>query len=170
MERLNLADKHFNGRVNTIFADADTIEHHVREADLLVGAVQVPGRRAPVLVPEELVAAMEPGSVIVDVSIDQGGCVATARPTTHGNPTYVRSGVVHYCVPNMPGAVARTSTMALANVTIGYIERLANLGLARAVRTDPSLAVGVNTHRGAMVHPTVADALGLESAFLDALL
>lgn len=170
LERLNLADKHFGGRVNTIFADTDALERHVVEADLLVGAVQVPGRRAPVLVDGALVARMDPGSVIVDVSIDQGGCVETMRPTTHGNPTYVRSGVVHYGVPNMPGAVARTSTMALANVTIGYVERLANLGLARACQVDPSLAVGVNTHRGALVHPTVADALGLPPAFLDALL
>jgi alanine dehydrogenase len=167
LERLTRVDEVFGGRVNTIFADASTIEQHVRTADLLVGAVQDRGRRTPVVVPAALVARMEPGSVIVDVSVDQGGCVETIRPTTHGNPTYVHSGVVHYGVPNMPGAVARTSTLALTNATIGYVSRLASQGLAAAVRSDPALAAGLNTHAGSMVHRTVAEALGLRAEPMD---
>lgn len=167
LDRLARVDEIFGGRVNTIFADTSTVEQHVLAADVVVGAVRDPGRRTPVTISESLVGRMEPGSVIVDVSVDQGGCVETIRPTTHGNPTYVRSGVVHYGVPNMPGAVARTSTLALTNVTIGYVVRLAQLGLAAAVRSDRSLAAGLNTHAGAMVHRTVAEALGLRAEPMD---
>lgn len=167
LDRLARIDEIFGGRVNTIYADSSTVDQYVRSADLLIGAVQDPGRRTPVVVPADLVARMEPGSVIVDVSVDQGGCVETIRPTTHGNPTYVHEGVVHYGVPNMPGAVARTSTLALTNVTIGYVVRLANLGLAAAVRSDASLAAGLNTHAGSMVHRTVAEALGLRAEPMD---
>ncbi|HOU53444.1 MAG TPA: alanine dehydrogenase [Myxococcota bacterium] len=162
LDRLRQADEVFLGRVNTLFADADAIERQVIASDLVIGAVQEPGRRAPVLVPESLVARMVPGAVIVDVAIDQGGCVETMRPTTHGHPTFVVHDVVHYGVPNMPGAVPRTSTLALTQVTVGYLERIARLGLEEAVRTDTSLAAGINTHRGRMVHPVVADALGIQ--------
>jgi len=167
LDRLARVDEVFQGRVNTLFADATNIEHHVLAADLLVGAVASPGRRTPIVVPADLVARMEPGSAIVDVSVDQGGCIETIRPTTHGNPTYLHAGVVHYGVPNMPGAVARTSTLALTNVTIGYVVALANRGLASAVRSDPSLAAGLNTHAGMMVHRTVAEALGLRAEPID---
>jgi len=163
LDRLRQADQVFLGRVNTLFADGDSIERLVLSADLLVGAVQEPGRRTPLLVREDLVRRMVPGAVIVDVSIDQGGCVETMRPTTLGHPTFERHEVVHYGVPNMPGAVPRTSTLALTQATVGYLERIAQQGLAQALRSDPSLAAGVNTARGEMVHPVVAEALGLSA-------
>jgi len=164
LDRLREADQAFLGRVNTLFADADAIERQVMASDLVIGAVREPGRRTPVLVPEALVARMVPGAVIVDVSIDQGGCVETMRPTTHGHPTFLAHDVVHYGVPNMPGAVPRTSTLALTQATVGYLERIARLGLEEAVRSDPSLQAGLNTYRGEMVHPVVADALGIRAA------
>jgi alanine dehydrogenase len=142
-------------------SDQLTLEQRVRETDVLIGSVLVPGARAPKLVNEEMVASMRPGSVIVDIAIDQGGCVETSRMTTHSDPTYVEHGVVHYCVGNMPGAVPNTSTYALTNVTLPYAIDIATKGLEAAVRDDPALALGVNAFAGAVTNAGVAEAHGL---------
>jgi len=163
-------DDIYEGRIHTLYSDPHTIEEATRTADLLVGAVLVTGARAPRLVTEKMVATMEPGSVIVDVAVDQGGCVETCKPTTHDNPTYTVHDVVHYAVANMPGAVARTSTFALANATIGYARHLADHGLVKAAAADPALAKGINTFRGHVPHKAVADALGVTWAPLEKLL
>lgn len=147
-----------HGRVLCVMSNPYTIEQAVAYADLLIGAVLIPGARAPRLVPEDLVRAMKPGSVIVDVSIDQGGCVETMRPTTHSDPIFVRHGVIHYGVTNMPGALPRTSTFALTNATIPYALAIADKGWQRAVRDDPALALGVNVAEGAVTHRAVAEA------------
>jgi len=163
-------DDIYEGRIHTLYSDPHTIEETVRTADLVIGAVLVTGARAPRLVTEKMVATMEPGSVIVDVAVDQGGCVETCRPTTHDNPTYTVHGVVHYAVANMPGAVPRTSTYALANATIGYAKQLADHGLVKAARDDRNLAMGINTFRGHVPHKAVAEALGVEHVPLEKLL
>jgi alanine dehydrogenase len=169
LPKLALVEDVFGGRVQTLFSDAHAIADQVRKADLVVGAVLVPGARAPHLVSEEMVASMSEGSVIVDVAVDQGGCIATARPTTHDDPTYVVHGVVHYCVANMPGAVARTSTFALTNATIRYALELADRGVAAAV-DDRALARGVNTLGGNVTHDAVAKSLGVPWVPLEAAL
>lgn len=158
--RLTYLDEVFLGKVQTLYSDAENIAHVVERADLVIGAVLVAGARAPTLVPRSLVARMEPGSVIVDVAVDQGGCIETCRPTTHEDPTYVDEGVVHYCVTNMPGAVARTSTYALNNVTRPYALAIAEKGVRRACAEDPALALGLNTLNGQVTHPAVAESLG----------
>jgi alanine dehydrogenase len=137
------------------------IEAEVADADLVIGAVLVPGAAAPKLVTRELVRAMRPGSVIVDIAIDQGGCFETSRPTTHANPTYVEEGVVHYCVTNMPGAVPRTSTFALTNATLPYVRAIADLGWEKALARDPGFAKGLNIHAGKLTFEAVARDLGL---------
>jgi alanine dehydrogenase len=147
-----------------------TIEEEVLGADLLIGAVLVPGARTPTLVSEDLVRAMQPGSVIVDVSIDQGGCIATSRMTTHSEPTFTKHGVVHYCVGNMPGAVPITSTWALANVTLPYVMKLADLGLQAAARADSDLARGINVMEGKVTNREVAEATGNQYFPLNSLL
>jgi alanine dehydrogenase len=158
----------FGSSIETLYSNAHNIAEAVRRADLVVGAVLVPGAVAPILVTEELVRTMEPGSVIVDVAVDQGGCIETCRPTTHDNPTYELHGVVHYCVPNMPGAVAQTSTWALTNVTADYAVKIATLGLEAAARQDAALALGVNTYEGNVTCAPVAAAHGLPyRRFLD---
>jgi alanine dehydrogenase len=154
-------DDIYAGRIETLYSDPHTIEESVAKADLVIGAVLVAGARAPRLVTEAMVAQMEPGSVIVDVSVDQGGCVETSRPTTHENPTYRVHNVIHYCVSNMPGAVPRTSTFALTNATIPYVKRLADQGLEAAAQ-DPAIVKGINTYRGTVPHPAVAEALGVK--------
>ncbi len=164
LERLTWLDDIFQGRVMTLHSNPETIDHAVQQADLLIGAVLVTGARAPRLVTEELVHRMKPGAVIVDVSVDQGGCIETCRPTTHADPTYFVGDVLHYCVANMPGAVARTSTYALTNATTGYAVMLATRGIEGAVQADPGLRLGVNTHAGVCTHAAVADALGLPFA------
>jgi alanine dehydrogenase len=151
----------FGSSIETLYSNPLNIEETVRRADLVVGAVLIPGAVAPKLVDEELVARMERGSVVVDVAVDQGGCIETCRPTTHDHPTYEVGGVVHYCVPNMPGAVAQTSTWALTNVTIEYAQRIAAHGLRRAALEDPALALGVNTYAGEITCQPVAEAHGL---------
>lgn len=161
LNRLTYLDDIFHGRVNLLFSDSDNIARCVRSSDLVIGAVLVPGARAPRLVDAKLVSEMEPGSVVVDVAVDQGGCIETCVPTTHEKPTFVQHGVVHYCVTNIPGAVAQTSTYALTNTTIGYARMLADRGVAEAVRTDAALAHGVNTYGGGCTHKAVADALEL---------
>jgi alanine dehydrogenase len=162
VERLYALDQQFGAAVNTIFSTRQAIEDYVLDADLVVGAVLVPGAAAPKIVSEEHVRAMKRGSVIVDISIDQGGCSETSRPTTHASPTYVVHEVVHYCVTNMPGAVARTSTFALNNATLPFILALAGRGVEGALRADPHLLSGLNVCKGEITHPAVAAALGLD--------
>ena len=162
LERLRQLDTMLHGRVNTLASNAENVAAAVQRADLVVGAVLLPGAKAPKIVSEEMVAAMKPGSVMVDVAIDQGGCIATARPTTHSDPTYLTDGVVHYCVTNMPGAVPRTSTIGLSNATLPYGLVLADYGLYGAVSRDPELARGVNVINGTVTHPGVAEALGMD--------
>lgn len=164
VDRLRYVDQVQRGRIQTVTSSALAIEQLVVEADLVIGAVLVPGARAPHLVTEELVRAMRAGSVVVDISIDQGGCVETARMTTHSKPTYVEHDVVHYCVGNMPGAVPRTSTYALTNVTLPYAIAVASEGLEEAVRRDAALAHGVNVYAGALTNESVAQAHGLPAA------
>lgn len=160
--RLMYLDEYFRGRVRTIMSNALNIEQEVKKADLLIGAVLIPGARAPRLVTEDMVRQMAPGSVIVDVAIDQGGCIATSdRVTTHSHPTYLRHGVVHYAVANMPGAVARTSTYALTNATIPYALKIADKGWKKAVLEDSSLARGLNVVNGKITYQSVADAHNL---------
>jgi len=161
LDRLTWLDDVFQGRVMTLHSNPETIEHAVQQADLLIGAVLVAGARAPRLVTRELVGLMKPGAVIVDVSVDQGGCIETCKPTTHENPTYFVGEVLHYCVANMPGAVSRTSTFALTNATTSYAIALASMGIEKAVASDPGLRHGVNTHKGACTQAAVADALGM---------
>jgi alanine dehydrogenase len=169
LPRLAQIEDVFAGRVQTLYSDAHALAAEVRRADLVVGAVLVPGARAPKLVTEEMIASMTEGSVVVDVAVDQGGCIATAHATTHDDPTYVVHGVVHYCVANMPGAVARTSTFALTSATIGYAVELADRGVAAAVDDRP-LARGVNTLGGHVTHDAVAKSLGVPWVPLEAAL
>ncbi len=170
LPRLKELDLQFGPRATTLFATAAEIEHAVVVADLVIGAVLVPGAAAPKLVTREMVRAMRPGSVLVDIAIDQGGCFETSRPTTHSNPTYVEEGVVHYCVTNMPGAVARTSTFALTNATMPFVIALAEKGWRRAVSEDPHLRNGLNIHSGQVTHAAVARDLGFEHVAAEALL
>ena len=150
----------FGPAVRTLYSSPRTLQKLVPAADLVIGAVLLPGARTPRLITTRMVSQMQPGSVIVDVAIDQGGCAETSRPTTHADPTYVVSGVVHYCVTNMPGAVPRTSTQALNNVTLPYVLKLADLGPVEAIRSDPGLQNGMSVRRGHITEPAVADALG----------
>lgn len=159
LPRLYALDLQFGAELNTIYSTVDSIEEYVLGADLVIGAVLVPGAAAPKLVSEEIVRNMKRGAVVVDVAIDQGGCFATSRPTTHAAPTYICHGVVHYCVTNMPGAVARTSTFALNNATLPFVVALANKGAKRALLDDPHLRNGLNLHRGQVTHEAVATAL-----------
>jgi alanine dehydrogenase len=161
-DRLRELDDIFRGQVRTLMSNSYNIGQAVQQADLLIGAVLVPGRRAPRLVTEEMVKTMSTGSVIVDVAIDQGGSIETIdRVTTHSNPTIVKHGVVHYAVANIPGAVPRTSTLALTNVTIPYAVQIANKGVERAVKENRALALGVNTMKGHVTHQAVAESLDL---------
>jgi alanine dehydrogenase len=164
-ERLRYLDDVFMGRVKTLMSNSHNIAQAVRHADLLVGGVLIPGTKAPHLVSEEMVKTMQPGSVIVDVAIDQGGCIETIdRVTYHNDPIYEKHGVVHYSVGNMPGAVPRTSTLALTNVTLPYAIQLANRGWQEACREDRALALGLNTHAGSVTCEGVASSLGYNYA------
>jgi len=156
VERLSYLETLFGSRVELLYSNSAQIEAVVPEADLLIGAVLVPGRKAPVLVHRNIVKRMRPGSVIIDVAVDQGGCVETLQPTSHTHPTYVEEGVVHYGVPNMPGAVPWTATQALNNSTLPYVLQLANLGL-KALEINPALASGVNVQNHRLVHPAVQE-------------
>jgi alanine dehydrogenase len=151
----------FGGAIETLYSNPTNIEEAVSRADLVVGAVLVTGAAAPKLVTEKVVGRMEKGSVIVDVAVDQGGCIETCRPTDHDHPTYEVQGVVHYCVPNMPGAVPQTSTWALTNVTIPYAVKIADRGPAAAALADHALRLGLNTYRGHVTYEPVAHAHGL---------
>ncbi|MFQ6671810.1 MAG: alanine dehydrogenase [Candidatus Tectimicrobiota bacterium] len=159
LDRLRYLEDLFHGHVHTLTPTRHNVAKAVAEADLLVGAVLVPGARAPVLVTREMLRTMRPGSVVVDVAIDQGGCVETSRPTSHSEPTYVEEGVIHYCVPNIPGAVSRTSTFALTNATLPYVVALAMKGIEQALEEDPALARGLNLHGGQVTCQAVADSL-----------
>ncbi len=160
--RLEYLDDIFQGRISTLFSNIKNIEECVLSADLLIGAVLVTGAKAPNLVNRQMVSRMQPGSVIVDVAVDQGGCIETCRPTSHANPTYEVDGVIHYCVPNMPGVVSRTSTYALTNVTLKFASMLAKMGLEEAVAADRALAKGLNVYGGYVCYEPVARDLGLE--------
>ena len=161
LRRLTYLYDIFHGELNTLYASSAAIERSVVTCDLLIGAVYISGRRAPVLVPEEMVARMEPGSVIVDVAVDQGGCVETIHPTTHADPVYTVHDVIHYGVANMPGAVPRTATLALTNTTVPFVERIAGNGIEAAVRAEVALALGANVWQGKIVHRGVAESLSL---------
>lgn len=161
VDRLRQLDHVLHGRIHTLASNAQNIAAAVRDADLVIGAVLIAGAKAPKLVSAGMIASMRPRSVVVDVAIDQGGCIETAHPTSHSDPTFVVSGVVHYCVTNMPGAVPRTSTLALANATLPYALDLADHGLVAAATRDPALAKGVNVFDGRITYQAVADALGL---------
>ena len=156
LNRLRELDDIFNGRVFTLASNSYNIARAAAEADLLVGGVLIPGAAAPKLVTKEMVSNMKRGAVIVDVAIDQGGCIETAKPTTHSDPSYLVDGVVHYCVTNMPAAVPNTSTLALTNATFPYVLKLANKGFATAIKEDAGLAEGVNTYRGTLTYEAVA--------------
>jgi len=160
LPRLGELDAVYGPRLKTAFATRELTERLVHDADLVIGAVLIIGAAAPRLVRKSDVVAMRPGSVLVDVAIDQGGCFETSRATTHTAPTYVEGGVVHYCVANMPGGVARTSTQALTHATLPYVAKIAGLGWREAITIDPGLAAGVNVHEGRITHPAVAQALG----------
>jgi alanine dehydrogenase len=162
VDKLRYVDQIHKGRIVTLMSNRQTIEDLVLQADLVIGSVLIPGAKAPRLVTEEHVHRMKRGAVLVDISIDQGGCFATSRMTTHSEPTYVVDGVVHYCVGNMPGAVPHTSTYALTNVTLPYAVAIASAGLDGAVRADPPLGKGVNVYHGELAHQQVAEAHGLE--------
>ncbi|WP_433392906.1 alanine dehydrogenase [Micromonospora sp. KLBMP9576] len=168
--RLRQADAIYRGHLQTVASNAYEIERAVLDADLVIGAVLVPGAKAPTLISNELVSRMKPGSVLVDISIDQGGCFEDSRPTTHAEPTYQVHDSIFYCVANMPGAVPHTSTYALTNVTLPYALELANHGWREALRRDPALALGLNTHDGQVTYGPVAEAHGMPTlALADAL-
>lgn len=161
IDRLRHIDAVYQGRMKTLVSTSYTIEREVLQADLVIGAVLIPGAKAPTLVSNELVSRMRPGSVLVDIAIDQGGCFEDSRPTTHAEPTYRVHDSIFYCVANMPGSVANTSTYALTNATLPYAVKLAGLGWKAALRQDPALALGLNTHAGRLTNDQVALALDL---------
>lgn len=164
IERLRELSAQFGSSLHTAYSTTEAIERLVQEADLVIGAVLIAGAAAPKLVTRAMLSTMQPGSVLVDISIDQGGCFETSRPTTHAEPTFVVDGVVHYCVANMPGAVARTSTFALTNATLPYVRMLADHGWKAALQRDAGFAAGLNVHAGGITHPAVAQALGVPLA------
>ena len=163
LDRLRELSSMFAAGAQTAYSTSETIERLVRDADLVIGAVLVAGAAAPKLVTRAMLKTMKPGAVLVDISIDQGGCFETSHPTTHAEPTFVLDGIIHYCVANMPGAVPRTSTFALTNATLPYVRALADLGWQAALRRDPGLAAGLNVHAGHITHAVVASSLGLQA-------
>jgi alanine dehydrogenase len=158
--RLQKIDELFGGRVKTLPATAQAIAGEITNADIIVGAVLVPGAKAPVLITRQMLKTMKQGSVIVDVAVDQGGCIETTKPTTHDDPVYEVDGIIHYCVANMPGAYPRTSTLALTNATLPYIKIIAKMGVRKAVQDDPVIQSAVNTDRGKIVNKALAEAMG----------
>ncbi len=170
VNRLRELDDIFGGRIYTLASNSYTIARAVQQADLVIGAVLIPGAAAPKLVTRAMVEQMKPGAVIVDVAIDQGGCIETARPTTHSHPAFVVSGVVHYCVTNMPAAVPHTSTVALTNATFPYVMKLAQMGAESAIRDDAAIREGVNTYRGTVTYAAVAESQGRQSKAVASLL
>lgn len=164
LQRLRQLDSEFKGRLKCLYSTSEAIENCAVESDLVIGAVLVPGAAAPKLLTREILKKMRAGSVVVDVAIDQGGCFETSRPTTHQDPTYIEEGIIHYCVANMPGGVARTSTIALTNATLPFVVSLANKGAANALWDDKHLLNGLNVHAGKVTHKAVAEALGYDFA------
>lgn len=160
--KLSSLEKQFGNKLKGVLSDKDMLEHYVRQSDLVVGAVLLPGKHAPKLISRALVRSMRPGSVLVDVAIDQGGCAETSRPTTHSNPIYIEEGVVHYCVTNMPAATARTATLALTQATLPYVLALANLGVKQAMLKDTGLKNGLNVCGGQVTHAALAEDLGMD--------
>jgi len=169
-ERMAYLEDVFGAAIETLYSNPRNVEEAVTQADLIIGAVLVPGAKAPTLIDEQLLANIEDGSVVVDVAVDQGGCIATCRPTDHDHPTYLVDGVVHYCVPNMPGAVPYTSTFALTNVTSRVAELICGLGVEEAVRRNPAIAKGVNTWDGKCTYSPVAHSAGVTYTPLESLL
>lgn len=161
VQRLAEMDDLFDTRITTLFSNTQNIEEAITKSDLVIGAVLVPGAKAPKLVTREMISKMEPGSVVVDIAVDQGGCIETCKPTTHENPTFLVDGVIHYCVANMPGAVARTSTYALTNVTLKYARLIAKVGVEEAAASDPVFKPGINIYKGGLVYEQVAKDLDL---------
>jgi len=159
VSKLAELDEQYRGQLRTIYSTAESIEEHAREADLIIGAVLIPGASAPKLMSADMLRLLKPGTVLVDVAIDQGGCFETSRPTTHADPTYVIDGVVHYCVANMPGAVARTATLTLTNATLPYVARLASKGIRETLLSDEHFSAGLNVFEGQLTHQAVAEAL-----------
>jgi alanine dehydrogenase len=170
IDRLRYLDDVLHGRFVSLYSNAINIENAVHTADAVIGAVLVTGAKAPRLIRRDMLKDMPDGCVIVDVAVDQGGCVETTRATTHSDPTYIIDGVVHYGVANMPGAVPRTSSLALSNATLRYVLKIADYGLQDAMHSDPGLALGLNIHRGKVTHPAVADTFGLPLAASEGLL
>lgn len=170
LPRLRYLDDVFGGRLRTRYSEASAIEEQVCKADLVIGSVLLPGKRAPKLISRALVQSMKPGSVLVDVAIDQGGCAETSRPTTHSSPTYIEEGVVHYCVANIPAACARTATQALTNATLPYVLALAGKGWKEALKADAGLRKGLNLHLGQVTHAGLAADLGYSCTSPDAVL
>ena len=170
LQRLRYLDDIYGGRLKTLMSNKINIIESLRTADLVVGAVLIPGAMAPKLVTRDMLSQMLPGSVIVDVCIDQGGSLETSRPTSHSDPIYEVDGIIHYCVANMPGALARTSTFALTNATFPYALELAQKGYLKAIQENPALKAGVNVFKGHVTHPAVADALGRECVSIDKIL
>ena len=170
VQKLRDADRIYQGHLQTVASNAYEIEQACLDADMVIGAVLVPGAKAPTLVSDDLVSRMKPGAVLVDISVDQGGCFESSRPTTHSDPTFKVAECLFYCVANMPGAVPHTSTYALTNVTLPYALAIAKLGVAPAVRADPALALGVSVVSGQITYPSVAEAHGLDSVALDSVL
>lgn len=164
---LQRIDENFEGRVETLPLTHHNISAEIRDADIIIGAVLVPGGRTPVLIAREMLGTMEKGSVIIDISVDQGGCVETSRPTTHDDPVYEVDGVIHYTVANMPGAYPRTSTLALTNVTLPYIKTVANRGVEGAIREEPEIRSALNTYRGEIVHAALAESMGIKGKSAD---
>jgi alanine dehydrogenase len=162
LEKLRMVGWRWQGRIKQLTSSALAVRQQVARADMVIGSVLIPGARAPRLVTNEMVAGMKDGSVLVDIAIDQGGCFEDSRPTTHADPTFTVHGSTFYCVANMPGAVPNTSTYALTNSTLPYAVRIAQHGWREAMRADPGLALGLNTHAGRVTHPGVAAAFGLE--------
>jgi len=160
--RMRALEDEFDNRVRTIYSTQAAIEEHVHNADLVIGAVLIPGAAAPKLVTRDMVREMGRGSVMVDIAIDQGGCFETSKPTSHAEPTYVVDGVIHYCVTNMPGAVARTSALGLNNATLPFTQQLADKGAEKAMAANPHLARGLNVHKGTVAHEAVAQDLGYD--------
>jgi alanine dehydrogenase len=170
LDRLRFLSEVLHGSLTTLASNRLNIAEAVRVADVVVGGVLIAGAAAPKLVTRDMIKTMQPGSVVVDVSVDQGGCIETTKPTTHSDPTFFVDGVLHYGVTNMPGAVPRTSTYALSNATLPYTLDLANKGFEQAVAEDPTLALGVNTYKGKLTYPAVAEAFGLDYTALDEML
>ncbi|MFT6070574.1 MAG: alanine dehydrogenase [Bacteriovoracaceae bacterium] len=161
-KRLAELDDLFDNRITTLYSNMGNIEESVINSDLVIGAVLIPGAKAPKLVTRDMISKMEKGSVVVDIAVDQGGCIETCKPTTHESPTFLVDGVVHYCVANMPGAVARTSTYALTNVTLKHARMIAKMGLEDAAAKDPALLLGINTYKGDLVYKQIAEDLDLK--------